>query len=254
MNVKKMCIWILSSIILNVLILDSGSGQPIDSRGITVEYDIKLSDVQTTGMLFLKNNRSVFEWLKFDSNEVSSKFNKKKGKFKINSRDTTGKFVCKKEHGKEMFSRNRTLSKYYYIKEKIPSIPWDLKQDEKVIGGYEAHKAVGAFRGRSYTVWYTPEIPISNGPWKLGGVPGLILEAKDNVGEVSFQLKKIKKNIPSVKFTKCFAKKGISWEEFRERFNDSIDRFARYMESRMSGEAKVNINGIFNIEKSIIKE
>lgn len=36
------------------------------------------------------------------------------------------------------------------------------------------------------TVWFSDEIPLQEGPWKLGGLPGLILEAKDCSGQYHF--------------------------------------------------------------------
>ncbi len=40
--------------------------------------------------------------------------------------------------------------------------------------------------GRDWTVWFTPDIPIQEGPWKLCGLPGLILEAAESTGQHSF--------------------------------------------------------------------
>lgn len=40
-------------------------------------------------------------------------------------------------------------------------------------------KATCTFRGREYTAWFCVDIPISNGPWKFGGLPGLILKVYD---------------------------------------------------------------------------
>ena len=59
---------------------------------------------------------------------------------------------------------------------KLPKILWQISDEKKMIDVYECQKATTFFRGRNYTAWFTRKIPISNGPWKLHGLPGLILE------------------------------------------------------------------------------
>ncbi len=65
------------------------------------------------------------------------------------------------------------------VKDEIPEIKWNILKETKVILGYNCTKAEGTFRGRDYTVWFTTEIPMQAGPWKLRGLPGAILEAND---------------------------------------------------------------------------
>ena len=57
---------------------------------------------------------------------------------------------------------------------------WKTIEEERSIGGIPCRKAVTQFKGRGYTAWYAPTITIPDGPWKLGGLPGLILEAYDD--------------------------------------------------------------------------
>ena len=48
-----------------------------------------------------------------------------------------------------------------------------------VILGYQCSMAVATYKGRTGYAWYAEDIPLDVGPWKLGGLPGLILRAYD---------------------------------------------------------------------------
>ena len=52
--------------------------------------------------------------------------------------------------------------------------------------GYPCQKATATFRGRDYEAWFTPEIPVNDGPWKFFGLPGLILKVTDAENIFSF--------------------------------------------------------------------
>jgi GLPGLI family protein len=72
------------------------------------------------------------------------------------------------------------INREYVYQEPVPRMEWHLLQEKTEILGYECIKAVTVFRGREYHVWFTQEIPISSGPWKFNGLPGLILKAQDS--------------------------------------------------------------------------
>ncbi len=77
------------------------------------------------------------------------------------------------------------VEKYRY-EEEIPQIEWELGDSTKTILGYDCQIATGNLHGRKWTVWFTPDIPLMTGPWKLAGLPGLILEATDDSGLYTF--------------------------------------------------------------------
>lgn len=63
---------------------------------------------------------------------------------------------------------------------------WEITDETKEVIGYECFKAMTEYRGRSWTAWFAPEIPVQDGPWKLCGLPGLILEAHDKNKDYHF--------------------------------------------------------------------
>ena len=67
----------------------------------------------------------------------------------------------------------------YHYTENIPSQQWEVSEDTMIVAGYLCQKAICHFRGRDFVAWFTPEIPINNGPWKFGGLPGLIMKIYD---------------------------------------------------------------------------
>lgn len=75
----------------------------------------------------------------------------------------------------------------YQYEEVNPTFNWKLENGSKQILNYDCKKATLQYGGRMYTAWYTEEIPINNGPYKFGGLPGLILEIHDSNNDFHFE-------------------------------------------------------------------
>ena len=70
---------------------------------------------------------------------------------------------------------------------------WQLQTDTMTIMGYLCYKAVCQWRGRDYEAWFTPDIPVSEGPMKFGGLPGLIMKVSDHMQEWVYEIEGLQK-------------------------------------------------------------
>lgn len=99
---------------------------------------------------------------------------------------------------REMLKDAELLGKKFLIKDTLPKIAWKMTRETKKIGPYTCYKAAATRtikdvnmrpkkkdKKEPYKIidkeinviaWYTPQIPISNGPQEYWGLPGLILE------------------------------------------------------------------------------
>lgn len=76
----------------------------------------------------------------------------------------------------------------YQCEETVETPDWQLVPDStKEILGYQCQMATTRFKGRQWTVWYTEDIPLDEGPWKLRGLPGLVLSAYDAKRQYVFE-------------------------------------------------------------------
>ena len=71
-----------------------------------------------------------------------------------------------------------SLQDYCYV-DSLHTQTWTMGDSTREVLGYTCQQATTDFRGRRWTAWFATDIPVSDGPWKLGGLPGLILEAYD---------------------------------------------------------------------------
>jgi GLPGLI family protein len=94
------------------------------------------------------------------------------------------------------------LGSNFQYEDDISDLKWDIRNDTSSILSYSCQRAVTQFRGRTYEAWFTSEIPINNGPWKFGGLPGLILKISDSQQYFVFECIGIEnlKNKESIKF------------------------------------------------------
>jgi GLPGLI family protein len=111
-----------------------------------------------------------------------------------------------------------------FVKEKTKNIEWELFDETKKINNFLCQKASCNFRGRTFIVWFTNDIPVSLGPWKLNGLPGLILEAYDSKNQVFFYVEEILFNSNNIIEEKFFLDKNyITPKECREKFLASLE-------------------------------
>ena len=89
--------------------------------------------------------------------------------------------------GKMTVTDGLTLQ-YYVYEDDLNAQQWEIKDSTKTILDYQCQMAVCNFRGRQWTAWFTTDIPISDGPWKFGGLPGLIMEAYDKGKQYVFTI------------------------------------------------------------------
>lgn len=96
-------------------------------------------------------------------------------------------------NAKQMLTKDNLAMNEYLVDSPMPAINWQIGADTASFGGLHCQKATGHFKGRNYMVWFCPDLPLPAGPWKLNGLPGVIVDAHDTKNEVIFQFDGIEK-------------------------------------------------------------
>ncbi|WP_312286831.1 GLPGLI family protein [Chryseobacterium gleum] len=98
-------------------------------------------------------------------------------------------FITKAIPEQKVYYYEKAAGKQIYYQEDRP-VKWEVTNVIEKQNGYSAQKAVTEFGGRTWTAWFTKEIPFSDGPYKFSGLPGLIVKLEDDKGDYKFDLVK----------------------------------------------------------------
>ncbi|MDR3218619.1 MAG: GLPGLI family protein [Dysgonamonadaceae bacterium] len=121
------------------------------------------------------------------------------------------------------------LSAYEYEEDReFPE--WIFEDETCTILEYSCQKASAHYRGRDWTVWFSTSVPLNVGPWKLGGLPGLIMKAYDSRKHYLFEcigIEQLKKKEPIIRKIRFHDYSKCTREEYRKTqaqyYNDFIN-------------------------------
>lgn len=87
---------------------------------------------------------------------------------------------------------------HIFIKEKFKysekmNLSWRITNDTLTINKMLCKKALINYGNRNFTAWFNEDIPISDGPYKFYGLPGLIIKLEDEQKHYSFLLESLEK-------------------------------------------------------------
>lgn len=97
--------------------------------------------------------------------------------------------VEKDKTNQKTYFKDRIGRDMYSYEEDRP-VSWKISSETRKIGEYKVQKAETDFAGRKWTAWFTTDLPYQDGPYKFGGLPGLIVKIEDDKGDYSFDLMK----------------------------------------------------------------
>ncbi|MBX2922156.1 MAG: GLPGLI family protein [Chitinophagaceae bacterium] len=171
----------------------------------------KTSSRYCTEKLFNDNDKKIIEARKKEQERLQSMPSSGMTAVVGGPTLTVGKYgviineeVLKNFSTKKLIIEAKLGIKNYHAETNLSEIAWTVLPETKKIGNYDCQKATGSYGGRKYEAWFTKDIPYQDGPWKLHGLPGLILEAKDTANEISFTFKEISKNDDTEETTQSF--------------------------------------------------
>jgi len=104
--------------------------------------------------------------------------------------DTTYQYVFDEN---KWYTRETLAFQFYLSEEKAPLLHWKISPDTANFSGLHCQKATLTFEGKNWIAWFAPELPYPSGPWKLNGLPGLIVEAYDEQQDIAFRFAGIEK-------------------------------------------------------------
>jgi GLPGLI family protein len=96
--------------------------------------------------------------------------------------------IVKDNSDKSLFYILKIMRTPIGFKSRSIDFNWKIVNDTMTINNLKCKKATMNFGKRKLIAWYTEEIPVSDGPYKFNGLPGLITKISDTKNQHIFEL------------------------------------------------------------------
>ncbi|KMQ61428.1 hypothetical protein ACM46_15500 [Chryseobacterium angstadtii] len=145
-------------------------------------------------------------------------------------------YVLEKDHAKKSFNFYNKFKNVGLVVTDQELPKWKMENEFKKISNMNCQKAIADYKGRKWVAWFSKDFPVSDGPYKFSGLPGLVVSVKDREDDHVFELIQIKKISAVTAFIPKNNKK-MSQDEYRKlikgyRFSPGEDIAAMNVDSK----------------------
>lgn len=96
---------------------------------------------------------------------------------------------------------DRIIPDNFFFEGKLSEESWDILNEYDDYEGFKVQKAMTTYAGRTFVAWFSVDIPINDGPYIFGNLPGLIVKISDTKNHYSFKMVGISKMNKSLEHT-----------------------------------------------------
>ncbi|WP_282017345.1 GLPGLI family protein [Salegentibacter mishustinae] len=161
--------------------IDSTNSESIQNETMVLFIGDKISRFSSEGQYIADSIKEAYK----DRERTQQSFNEMRSKMPMS---VLNFYVFKRQNSAQVSFTEKIVKDNYRYTQDIDDLNLEILPETKEVAGFVAQKAKASFSGRDYTAWFTTEIPISEGPYKFRGLPGLILKISDNNDYYTFKL------------------------------------------------------------------
>ncbi|MEJ5106069.1 MULTISPECIES: GLPGLI family protein [Chryseobacterium] len=189
-----------------------------------MKSDIDHKDSLVTDYMNLDSDGKTsyfYNAVKYERDSVYQADKNLKVLFKSKNYDRSLSYIIEKDYSKReanLYDKYKTANLVITDSE-VPK--WSVEKEFLNINGMNCQKAVARYKGREWEAWFSKDYPISDGPYKFNGLPGIVVRIKDIDNEHVFNMVQVKKVNSIFSFVPKNNKK-MSDKEYRKLLKDDI--------------------------------
>jgi len=187
----------------------------LESRVIVTSYELLHKDGASNFLVKVENNNPNDKTLSLENAQTRANINV------VKVEGNKASSILYKDIENKMYLKSSNLmGKEFLVKDALPEYEWQFTDETKTIGNYVCKKATVKNNGEEITAWYTPSIPINDGPDEFFGLPGLIIQITD--GNITYNALSVQET-PNITIIKPNVGKEISKTTYQKLKKERIE-------------------------------